>query len=214
MKSLEHSLRNIALMKNSKPKILALTEGGEPTRFITYEKAAYYHCKGLIAWDAGNYFININGGISRMTGEHTIVHINSIIAIKNDKRHPRQTVSYNKEILFNRDLFTCGYCNQQFKPSKLTRDHIVPKYLGGDDTWSNLISSCKPCNNYKGHKLLSSLNMDLQFPPYEIYRNEAIIYRNKKLMLSDQYEYLTRQIPPDSRVHDLTIKFADTQLEK
>ena len=33
-----------------------------------------------------------------------------------------------------------------------TVDHIVPVFLGGSDSLSNLVSSCRLCNSSRGHQ--------------------------------------------------------------
>jgi 5-methylcytosine-specific restriction endonuclease McrA len=59
--------------------------------------------------------------------------------------------------LFARDGYRCQYCGQHRSHLKhrefLTRDHVVPLSRGGDNTWSNVITACSPCNNRKGNRL-------------------------------------------------------------
>ena len=47
----------------------------------------------------------------------------------------------------------CHYCQQQFKPSELTMDHVVPVIRGGKSTKGNVVPCCKECNNKKRHML-------------------------------------------------------------
>lgn len=58
-----------------------------------------------------------------------------------------------RELIFLRDGYRCQYCGEQFTKNELTFDHVVPRYYGGKTTWNNVSSSCKECNNYKGHDL-------------------------------------------------------------
>jgi 5-methylcytosine-specific restriction endonuclease McrA len=61
----------------------------------------------------------------------------------------------NPENIFLRDKYTCAYCSDNFyhKQGMLSLDHIFPKSLGGKITWTNAITSCKPCNNKKGNDI-------------------------------------------------------------
>jgi len=63
--------------------------------------------------------------------------------------------------LFLRDERTCQYCKRHAKDlgsdGPLTRDHIIPVVRGGKNTWTNVITSCRKCNNIKGEHFLSEM---------------------------------------------------------
>ena len=63
--------------------------------------------------------------------------------------------------LFLRDERTCQYCKRHRtdleKGEYLTRDHIVPVIRGGKNTWTNVITACRKCNNIKGEHLLNEM---------------------------------------------------------
>jgi HNH endonuclease len=46
----------------------------------------------------------------------------------------------------------CGYClsSQEYIPSPLTIDHIIPSARDGSDDEDNLCLACSLCNTYKG----------------------------------------------------------------
>ena len=58
-----------------------------------------------------------------------------------------------REIVFDRDNYTCAYCGQI--GGKLECDHIVPITKGGSNKLSNLTTSCLKCNRSKGNKNVS-----------------------------------------------------------
>lgn len=64
--------------------------------------------------------------------------------------------------VLRRDAQRCGYCNRH----ATTVDHILPKSRGGPNTWSNLISACRPCNDRKGARTPQEAHMRLQFNAY------------------------------------------------
>lgn len=72
----------------------------------------------------------------------------------------------NRRNILLRDNNQCQYCRQTFPPLELTLDHIVPKSLGGTNTWLNLVAACKSCNQKKGNKLLRDTAMTLLRKPY------------------------------------------------
>ena len=44
----------------------------------------------------------------------------------------------------------CVYCGETYDTNELTLDHVRPKAYGGSDLTSNLVPSCRSCNQAKG----------------------------------------------------------------
>jgi 5-methylcytosine-specific restriction endonuclease McrA len=65
--------------------------------------------------------------------------------------------------LFARDSYRCQYCNRHRSDLRgrefLTRDHVVPMSLGGNNSWHNVVTACSPCNNRKGNHLPDAVGM-------------------------------------------------------
>ncbi|NTV01466.1 MAG: HNH endonuclease [Chlorobiaceae bacterium] len=68
-----------------------------------------------------------------------------------------RAVSLNRKNIFLRDGFRCQYCGRKDVP--LTIDHVMPKSRGGEDTWENLITACRPCNTSKGNRTPAEAGM-------------------------------------------------------
>lgn len=73
-----------------------------------------------------------------------------IIRLLGYDRLPEQTVKLNRRNLFARDRNQCQYCGRHFPTSDLSIDHVLPRSLGGKDTWDNLVCACIKCNARKG----------------------------------------------------------------
>lgn len=61
-------------------------------------------------------------------------------------------------VLFARYGGECHYCGEQCNrikdhPKQATKDHVVPKALGGTNTLDNYVLACQSCNNDKGTTL-------------------------------------------------------------
>lgn len=54
--------------------------------------------------------------------------------------------------IFTRDAFCCVYCRRKFAEKQLHVDHKVALALGGRNTDSNRVTSCRWCNRVKGGK--------------------------------------------------------------
>lgn len=180
------------------PQILTLDVTGHPHSWMHWQDAVTLKVKGRIAWEQGDGDFLIRGGISRSTGLESQVHINSIVALK-EKFKRRDNVVLTNGNLFQRDLHICGYCGRHFREDKLTRDHIVPRSRGGKDTWTNVITACKACNNFKDNKTPEEADMPLLFVPYVPNYAEALILRGRHI-LADQMEFLKAHLPAHSRL--------------
>ncbi|MDE3023028.1 MAG: HNH endonuclease [Pseudomonadota bacterium] len=51
--------------------------------------------------------------------------------------------------VFLRDGFACQYCGNKFDSEELTFDHVVPRSLGGQTIWENIVTACVACNSAK-----------------------------------------------------------------
>lgn len=89
----------------------------------------------------------------------------SIIRLAYYIRRPRMRVALSRKEIFRRDNFTCQYCGKQ--TGHLTVDHVLPRRLGGQNTWENVVAACPSCNHKKGGSRLSETNMHLLRKPQE-----------------------------------------------
>lgn len=186
------------------PKVLALDCAGNPIRWIDYERSVYYYAKDLIAWEIPAPDFTLYGGNSRMSGERSTITMNTIIALKGkiSKKALKQNlrVPLSNDTLFQRDQNICGYCGKHFTKKMLTRDHIMPASRNGGDTWLNLVTACAPCNHAKKDKTPEEAHMKLLYVPYVPTKNEFLILSNRRI-LADQMEFLMKNVPTHSRLH-------------
>jgi 5-methylcytosine-specific restriction endonuclease McrA len=185
--------------------ILTLDQNGQPNRWADWQDAVTYQAKGLVVWSLGETIQIVRGGMSRISGEQTIVELPSIIAIRNEKVPRYRVPVLNNKNLFRRDLNICAYCGNEFTDMKLTCDHIVPVsrwkklgYSGNPDNWTNCVTACKKCNNYKGDSLLQDIGLELLYVPYTPDRFEAMVLRNRHIRF-DQMDYIRPFLPAHSR---------------
>ncbi len=73
----------------------------------------------------------------------------SIIVVKKDIKFLNFTqAKLSRENIFLRDGYECVYCGESNR-KLLTLDHVHPRSKGGKDSWENLVTACKKCNNEK-----------------------------------------------------------------
>ena len=181
--------------------VLALDISGTPRQWISYDDAISYHATNSVAWSMGDIVAKYRGG-TQNDGTESYIETPSIIAIKGHGFNPYKyaRVALSNRTLFGRDRYVCAYCGGHFPNyNNLSRDHIVPKYHGGENTWMNVVTACKDCNSKKGHKTLKEAHMELLYVPYEPNHYENMILQNRTI-LADQMEYLLSGVPKHSRI--------------
>jgi hypothetical protein len=182
--------------------ILALDIAGNPFGWIEPQHAVHYYAIGKVAWELGDREMVFRGGLSNRGVQSRII-VKPIIAIAGSEVMARMLRSQlplgdQNELLFKRDKHTCAYCGVRFSRQRLSRDHIVPRVLGGKDTWMNCVTACKECNQAKGSKLVHNFR-PLIFVPYAPCRFEHFILSGRNV-LADQHDYLAAKLPRHSRL--------------
>lgn len=188
-------------MARDHPLILQLDAAGNPCRWITYEDAAYYYAKDLVAWTPTDEGFTIYGGENSATGIQSSIDMNTIIAVKGEMsgKGLYRVPTLTNRALFRRDQNICAYCGQDFKPEDLTRDHVHPRSRGGADKWINVVTACGGCNKYKDDRTPEEADMKLLYVPYAPNRAEYLILMNRTI-LADQMEFLMAKVSKNSRL--------------
>lgn len=96
------------------------------------------------------------------------IPIPAVIRLMKYHRTPRSTRTVSRKGVMLRDQFTCQYCATKFPVGDLTIDHVIPRSRGGPNTWSNMVSSCKPCNSRKGDRTPQEAGMELPRKPVQL----------------------------------------------
>ncbi len=182
-------------------RILRINTAGAPVEWLNWQEAVCLHARELVSWTYGEEVMAARGGHSRLTGEQTVVKLQSIMACKgkvyaNSRRQP----PLSNRALFSRDQYTCLYCGVTFDYEHLSRDHVIPISRGGRDTWTNVVTSCKRCNARKGSSLLKDINMELLALPYKPNHAEYLALSHSGRILGDQMAFLKRQFSSNSRL--------------
>ena len=183
-------------------QILRTDAAGMPLDWISYQEAVRYHHLGQVLYCCGRNLMTIRGGISDISGLQSSVKINSIVATvgqaQSERHHrPGYTPPLNNKTLFKRDGHTCMYCGHGFDQVDLSRDHIKPLSQKGQDTWSNVVTACKRCNNFKAGRTPEQSGMQLLAVPFVPTHAEYVYLRGRRI-LADQREFLHAHFPRTS----------------
>ena len=146
--------------------VLVLNANFEPINICNTRRAV-----GLILLGKANMVMNGRGYI------HTVARNlprPSVIRLDQMIHRPRLRVKLTRREVFRRDNYTCQYCGRH--SSDLTVDHVLPKHLGGEHTWTNVVAACPACNHHKGGRQLDEAHMKLLHLPKEPPANAYYIF--------------------------------------
>lgn len=181
-------------------KVLKLSAQGLPQSWISLEEAVLHYAADEVRWECGAEIAVFRGGHNAVTGDQSVVRINSIIGTKGVPRvnpHELKPALTNSK-LFARDRHMCAYCGKVFEDTMLTREHVVPFAQRGQNTWMNVVTACRSCNHRKGPRTPEQAHMPLLYAPYVPSLWEDFILRNRRI-LADQMEFLLAHVPKSSR---------------
>ena len=186
-------------------QVLRTDVAGMPLEWIDYREAVRLYHADQVAYDCGTRLYTVFGGSSSLTGLRSRIDINSIIATHGTAKslsrdRDRYVPPLNNPTLFRRDGNLCLYCAMRFPTRNLTRDHITPISQGGRDSWNNVATACRRCNNYKGGRTPEQAALELIAVPFTPTYAEYIYLKGRRV-LADQMQYLLAHIPRTSPLH-------------
>lgn len=137
--------------------VLVLNANFEPLNVCDMRRAV-----GLITTEKASLVLNGRGeirSINRAFPRPSIIRLSHMVV------HPRPVVRLTRREIFRRDNFTCQYCGK--RTLDLTVDHVLPRHMGGQHVWSNVVAACSACNHRKGGRTLETSGMHLLHHPKE-----------------------------------------------
>jgi 5-methylcytosine-specific restriction endonuclease McrA len=146
--------------------VLVLNANFEPINVCNLRRAV-----GLLLGGKAAMVVNGRGYI------HTISQAfpkPSVIRLEVMVHRPRPRVKLTRREVFRRDNYTCQYCGRH--TSELTVDHVLPRHLGGEHIWTNVVAACPACNHRKGGRRLEEARMKLSHLPKEPPANANYIF--------------------------------------
>jgi 5-methylcytosine-specific restriction endonuclease McrA len=186
-------------------QVLRTDVAGMPLEWVGYQDAVRLYHLEQVAYTCGTLLYRIHGGISAKTGRRSSIDVNSIIATHGHNRKLKKYRDHyspplNNPALFKRDSHVCLYCGETFSHRDLSRDHVTPVIQGGKDTWSNVVTACRRCNNHKAGRTPEQAAMQLLAVPF-VPTHAEYIYLQSRRVLVDQMAFLRAHFPRSSPLH-------------
>lgn len=183
-------------------QVLRTDAAGMPIDWINYQEAARCYCAGQVLYSCGKLLYKVHGGINAVTGLQSVLEINSIIStdgVPQSKWHHQKnyTPPLSNQTLFSRDDYICMYCGKDFYKNDLSRDHVNPLSQRGHDRWTNVVTACKRCNNFKAGRTPEQAGLQLIAVPFTPTHAEYVYLRGRRVLV-DQMEFLKAHFPRTS----------------
>jgi 5-methylcytosine-specific restriction endonuclease McrA len=177
-----------------------------PLEWVNYQEAVRLYHLGQVAYSCGVRLYRVHGGINALTGRQSHIDVNSIIATHGSNKvllrtRDRYVPPLNNPALFKRDAYLCMYCGERFPLRDLSRDHVTPISQRGLDSWTNVVTACRRCNNHKAGRRPEEAAMELLAVPF-MPTHAEYIYLQGKRVLADQMEFLRAHFPRSSLMHE------------
>lgn len=134
---------------------LVLNAGFEPLNIIPARRAINLILNGkAVSIDDSPYTMRSE------KAEHSVPYVvlrTSYVKVS----HITRKIPFSRRWVLASANYTCTYCGKHAS----TIDHIVPRALGGIDSYENCVASCMKCNNKKAAKTLEELGWVMKTPP-------------------------------------------------
>src|SRR3989442_9951699 len=100
-------------------RVLVLNASFEPINVCTERRAVVMIFKGAARMEEHNGHM--------LHSQKLALHAPSVIRLTEYRHIPFERRSLSRKNILMRDHSCCQYCGQQFAPSELTLDHVVPR---------------------------------------------------------------------------------------
>lgn len=169
--------------------VLMLNSSFEPIQIISLKRALTMLTKGKVT-------VTLPSDREVYPG----VFAPSIVRLMEYKYIPLRIQLVSKKNIYLRDNYTCLYCGKKFHASDLTWDHVLPRSRGGKNTWENLVTCCKRCNQMKDDQTPEEAGMPLlhRIIPSTVHTARGML-RSVGLMVHEWTRYLFVDSDGDQR---------------
>ena len=107
----------------------------------------------------------IRAGDNAVRTAHSVIRVPTVIVAVNFAKVPKKRPKLSAKTIRERDGNRCQYTGVLLRPDEGSLDHVVPRSLGGADTWENLVWSAKEVNQRKADRLPHEAGLKLLTVP-------------------------------------------------
>ncbi|MFN0117695.1 MAG: HNH endonuclease [Elusimicrobiota bacterium] len=89
------------------------------------------------------------------------IAIPDVVTLRHFDGLPKSEVKFTRRNIYEHYNYKCAYCGHKFTTIDLNLEHVIPRSRGGKTDWSNVVTTCIPCNLKKGSRLPDEAGMKL-----------------------------------------------------
>lgn len=89
----------------------------------------------------------------------------SVVRLLRGRPRRKRNIRFSRANVLARDGHRCQYCGVARSARELNYDHVLPRMRGGKTCWENIVTSCYPCNTFKGSRTPEEAGMRLLCKP-------------------------------------------------
>ena len=123
--------------------------------YRTYSFADWKELSGLVQKNASGFVYTPSFKIA----------LPDVILLKTFDKLPVSEVKFTRRNIYEHYGYRCCYCGKKFTTVELNLEHVLPRSRGGQSTWSNIVTSCIPCNLKKRDMTPHEAGMRLLIEP-------------------------------------------------
>ena len=94
-----------------------------------------------------------------------VMKVPAVVRLLNYVKLGKRKPPLSRANLLARDESSCQYCGKYLTRGESTVDHVVPRSLGGETKWDNVVIACPECNRKKGGRTPQQARMKLRKLP-------------------------------------------------
>ena len=160
--------------------VLVLNQNYEPLNICRVRRAVVLLYRGKAEMlENGSGFIH---------SANQVFPVPSVVRLAYMIKRPRPERKMTRLEIFHRDQYTCQYCGKE--THQLTLDHVIPRHLGGEHTWENVVGACIPCNRRKAGRTPEQAGMKLLRPPCPPRGNKPFYISHHQQAQKEWLQYL------------------------
>jgi 5-methylcytosine-specific restriction endonuclease McrA len=147
----------------------------------------------LFSFDEWIEFNNMQEQDITIRTEKLWIRIPEIVVLNRDSVYTKKRANgISPRKVFERDNYTCNYCECTLNSKNRTIDHVHPRSKGGQDTYDNVVACCGKCNSEKGNILLHDLHKN---GPHKMDENgKMLVHRDRRWTIKTQLVCPTQSV--------------------